>query len=223
MRPFFFTRRWLSNPRPRALVWRRWLGYRLAVVFSQAGPFVKKPDPKPMSNGEATIRKSQSVPIAFASRLAGSQAFDALFKDGMALVEETASYLDGPGRADSRCLTRAGSIAYAIESMRLTTRLMQLASWLLLQRAVNNGELTAQQAAAEKVKVNLSGPASATDGRGWDDLPERLRDLIERSTQLQTRIRHLDCAIGGKDTVPSETDNPVRRQLGRLAEAFAAQ
>ena len=34
--------------------------------------------------------------------------------------------------------------------MRLTTRLMQLASWLLLQRAVNEGEITAENARTEK-------------------------------------------------------------------------
>ena len=60
----------------------------------------------------------------------------------MTLVEEAASYLDGPGREESRDLPRPAAVAYSTESMRLTTRLMQVASWLLLQRAVNEGELT---------------------------------------------------------------------------------
>ncbi len=50
----------------------------------------------------------------------------------MTLVEETADYLDGDGRHAARELPRPASIVYATESMRLTTRLMQLASWLLL-------------------------------------------------------------------------------------------
>ena len=65
--------------------------------------------------------------IDFGSRFAGSETFRTLFREGMALVEETASYLDGPGRAESRGLGRAASLIYATESMRLTTRLMQLA------------------------------------------------------------------------------------------------
>ena len=84
-----------------------------------------------------------------------------MFKEGMALVEETANYLDGDGRVESRGLTRAGSLAYATESMRLTTRLMQLASWLLLQRAVNDGEMSAEQGSLEKAKVKLNGLASS--------------------------------------------------------------
>jgi regulator of CtrA degradation len=74
----------------------------------------------------------------------------------MSLVEETATYLDGPGRQESKKLERAGALAYATESMRLTTRLMQLASWLLLHRAVKEGEMSLAQASKEKAKVKLA-------------------------------------------------------------------
>ena len=73
----------------------------------------------------------------------------------MALVEETASYLDGPGRQESKKLERSAALVYATESMRLTTRLMQLASWLLLHRAVKEGEMTLAQASKEKARSGL--------------------------------------------------------------------
>ena len=95
-------------------------------------------------------------PVSFSEKLASSQAFAGLFKEGMALVEETASYLDGDGRQDSKKLERTAALAYATESMRLTTRLMQLASWLLLHRAVKEGEMSLSQANKEKTKVKLS-------------------------------------------------------------------
>ena len=41
-------------------------------------------------------------PVSFGARLANSQVFADLFRDGMALVEETATYLDGPGRQESK-------------------------------------------------------------------------------------------------------------------------
>jgi len=155
----------------------------------------------------------------FGKRLAGSEAFKAMFREGMGLVEETATYLDGLGRTESRGLTRPGSLAYATESMRLTTRLMQLASWLLLQRAVNDGEMTTEQANSEKSKVKLGGLATATGGPGWDDLPERLRNLISRSLILQERIRRLDGALAAAER-PPDTENPVARQISRISEAF---
>src|SRR5712692_7302409 len=98
----------------------------------------------------------ESGPVSFGARLAGSQSFGTLFREGMALVEETAAYLDGPGRKDSKGLERNAALAYATESMRLTTRLMQLASWLLLHRAVNEGEMSLVQASQEKAKVKLA-------------------------------------------------------------------
>src|SRR2546421_4119027 len=138
--------------------------------------------------------QAEAEPVRFGQRLAGSQAFSGLFREGMALVEETAAYLDGPGRNESKLLERGGALAYATESMRLTTRLMQLASWLLLHRAVNEGEMSLAQANKEKSKVKLS----TGDGGDADvirQLPERLRELIDRSLSLQQRVRRLDATI----------------------------
>ncbi len=158
--------------------------------------------------------------VSFGERLANSQVFADLFRDGMALVEETASYLDGPGRQDSKKLERMASLAYATESMRLTTRLMQLASWLLLHRAVKEGEMSLAQANKEKAKVKLAA------GDGGDEhhlklLPERLRVLIERSKALQLAIRRLDATMhASADPARSRPANPVERQLGLLKAAF---
>jgi regulator of CtrA degradation len=162
--------------------------------------------------------KSANGAVWFGARLAGSQAFADLFRDGMALVEETAAYLDGPGRQDSKKLSRNGALAYATESMRLTTRLMQLASWLLLHRAVKEGEMSLAQAHKEKAKVKLS-IAEHGDEQNIKLLPERLRALIQRSKTLQNAVRRLDTTIHAS---PPRADrgNPVERQLGLLRAAF---
>lgn len=160
--------------------------------------------------------------VDFAQRLAGSESFKALFREGMALVEETAAYLDGEGRAQSRELSRAASLTYATESMRLTTRLMQLASWLLLQRAVNEGEMSQEQAGLEKTKVKLETLSSARQGPGWDGLPPALTGLVERSIRLAERIRRLDDAIYQKreEAARLAAENPVANQLDLLKQAF---
>src|SRR5246127_2984687 len=136
----------------------------------------------------------EAAPIAFGEKLAGSQAFATLFRDGMSLVEETAAYLDGQGRQDSKKLERAAALSYATESMRLTTRLMQLASWLLLHRAVKEGEMSLAQANKEKTKVKLAG-AEAGSEDSIKLLPEPLRGLIARSKTLQADIRRLDATM----------------------------
>src|SRR5690606_33620727 len=107
-----------------------------------------------------------------------------LYREGMALIEEVAAYLDGEGRVESRHLPREASFVYATESMRLTTRLMQLASWLLLQRAVNEGELSVESARTEKEKVKFSATPSERGGPGYAGLPEQLRTFIVKGDRL---------------------------------------
>jgi regulator of CtrA degradation len=166
---------------------------------------------------------SETQPVSFGERLASSQAFSDLFRDGMALVEETATYLDGLGRQESKKLERSAALAYATESMRLTTRLMQLASWLLLHRAVKEGEMSLAQAGKEKSKVKLA-TADSHDPNNVELLPDTLRDLIERSQKLYMKVRRLDATIYNRGDVDRPfIGNPVERQLGLLKAAFGAE
>src|SRR5437588_5987191 len=157
--------------------------------------------------------------VSFGEKLAGSQSFSVLFREGMALVEETAAYLDGPGRKESKVLERNAALAYATESMRLTTRLMQLASWLLLHRAVNEGEMSLLQASQEKTKVKLSS-AEPPEEEMARLLPQKLRDLIACSLKLLERVRRLDATIHA-GALPKSSVNPVARQVGLLRAALA--
>ncbi|NMD08697.1 MAG: DUF1465 family protein, partial [Phyllobacteriaceae bacterium] len=63
--------------------------------------------------GNAAGPGLQKGTVDFLAKFTGSEQFDKVFKEGMGLVEETANYLDGPGRTDSKLLDRSGAIAYA--------------------------------------------------------------------------------------------------------------
>src|SRR6201995_2149895 len=137
---------------------------------------------------------SDSPLVHFSERLTNSAAFSTLFREGMDLVEETAAYLDGVGRTEAKALDRAASLTYATESMRLTTRLMQLASWLLLHRAVKEGEMTLTQANRENTKVKLSAAGPARKDM-IEKLPQPLQKLIECLMALQGKVPRLDSSI----------------------------
>lgn len=162
---------------------------------------------------------NQAIP--FGERLASSSSFKTLFKDGMALVEETAAYLDGAGRDEAKKLPRLAALGYASESMRLTTRLMQIASWLLLQRAVNEGELTQAEAASDKRRTRISWQ-TPRNGGGAEGLPEKLVELIEASVRLQERISRFDQLISEpRPAILSATSaRPVEQQISKIREAF---
>ena len=162
---------------------------------------------------------SAAAPAAFGRRLVSSADFWTLFHEGMGLVEETASYLDGTGKSESRSLSRAASVLFGTESMRLTTRLMQLASWRLLQRAINEGSISEARGDSERTKVTLGAMSSATSGTGWPELPATLRQLIERSIKLQDRVMMLDRSLR-TDLDRGNQDNPVAQAIDRLSAAF---
>src|ERR1700680_4425025 len=89
--------------------WRAGDAYRNKRRVIASGVWVRR-------NGMFEKSLNDAQPVSFGERLANSQAFADLFRDGMALVEETATYLDGPGRQESKKLERNGALAYATES-----------------------------------------------------------------------------------------------------------
>ncbi len=147
---------------------------------------------------------------------AASELFDRTFAEGMALVEETAAYLDGDGRRDSKLLSRATALAYASESMKLTTRLMQIASWLLVQRAVREGDMT--PAAAAELRYRLADRKTEVDPT-HPDLPIALIEYLVRTDRLYDRALHLDRRMY-QDAVEDAPLNPVQSHMDRLTAAF---
>lgn len=185
------------------------------------------------SSPETNISMTPSLPIApdtltpqAEARLmefTRSELFAKTFREGMDMVEETAAYLDGPGRQDSKKLSRDDALTYASQSMRLTTRLMQVASWLLVQRALKEEEMSLTEARAEKYR--LVEENKTDESLSFSDLaktayalPARLLDLLARSEALYERITRLDRSLYG--TIAAQQGNTVADQIGRLQAAF---
>jgi len=148
------------------------------------------------------------------AEFAASEMFDRLFKEGMSLVEEAATYLDGPGRIDSRKLNRELALVYAAESMEVTTRLMQAASWLVVQRAVREKDMSAAEAGDEKYRIAKPGEPHPCDRAV---MPAPLMTLVDRSRALYERVWRFDAALYTESPQPAE--NPVMRQIDRLRQA----
>ena len=161
----------------------------------------------PKSDDEADLTQQSFI---------GSALFERTFEEGMSLVDETAKYLDGPGRQEARDLPRKIAVLYAGESMRVTTRLMQAASWLLVQRAVHDGDMDAEDAAGERYRLGSRDICLGAAGEGSELLPPRLQDLLGRSDNLSRRIARLDEVLFRTNARQSG----VKAQFERLERAF---
>jgi len=152
-----------------------------------------------------------------------SELFSRTFREGMDLVEETAAYLDGPGRAESKKLSRGDALVYASNSMKLTTKLMQVASWLLVQRAIKEEEMSLGEARQTKYRivedVKPDDELSFADlAKAAKSLPSTLLDLAARANQLYERIARLDRSLYG--SIDAQKGNSVADQMSRLTKAF---
>ena len=149
----------------------------------------------------------------------GSALFQRTFDEGMSLVEETARYLDGPGREEQLILPRKAAMLYAGESMRVTTRLMQAASWLLVQRAVHDGDMDAEDASSERYRLGSKEICFGGSAEGVELLPKMLQDLLSRSDNLYRRIARLDDVLFG-NTAPLPG---ARGHFALLEQAFGGK
>ena len=173
-----------------------------------------------ISSLQDNLEQMRASPVSISEKFATGEKFSSTFSYGMDLVEEAANFLDKAGREEAMQLPQGVKTLYGTESMRLTTRLMQIASWLLLQRALVDGEMTRTQALNEKKNIRLSQLSMRTKSTYWDQMPKEFIDIVDRSLSLQKRLCQLDNELYGKKSEELEVTNPVAEQHDRLQTAF---
>ncbi|WP_332065759.1 DUF1465 family protein [Bartonella sp. CB189] len=162
----------------------------------------------------------EDEPIIMIEHDAFENAFNRLYEETMTLIEETAVYIDTEGKLAARSLSAESSAIYAKEAMYLSTRLMQIASQLLLLRAEREGEMAPEQIKKEIAKVSLHTPTLKLKSAHWEELPEVFRYFVARSLRLEERMHYMNY---GKERISSralDDDNPVGKQIELLKTAF---
>ncbi|HZG47099.1 MAG TPA: DUF1465 family protein [Allosphingosinicella sp.] len=138
---------------------------------------------------------------------------DSLYVEAMVLADEARSYFDIQAEEDRALLDPAVRVHFACESLRVTTRLMHIISWLLTQRAVSAGEISASDARHPDRRL---GEAPESDALLARSFPEAARTLIQASQELYDRVRRLD-RLGGE---PVAAFSPARTLMSRLERSF---
>jgi regulator of CtrA degradation len=138
---------------------------------------------------------------------------DSLYVEAMVLADEARSYFDVQAEADRALLEPGIRVHFACESLRVTTRLMHIIAWLLTQRAVAAGELTASEARHPERRL---GEAPQSDWALARTFPEAARTLIQASQDLYDRVRRLD-RLAGQPIAPY---SPARTLMSRLERSF---
>lgn len=138
---------------------------------------------------------------------------DSLYVEAMLLADEARAYFDKHGRDDRMALDPLVRVGFSCESLKVTTRLMHIIAWILTQRAVTAGELTAEQ--ARKPERQL-GEAVESDEEVLEKLPESALELIRASSDLYERVRRIEEGT----SVEEPPQSPARSLLSRLQRSL---
>lgn len=170
-------------------------------------------------SGTSIVDMDRQLDAGNASSFAGSDLFFRIYDHSMAMVREAADYLELEGIVDRQQLSQQLGMVYACESMRLTTRLMQISAWLLAMRAVRQGEIAAGDIEERGFRLGAKEVCLGGPVRGAGLLPIRLINLLEASKRLYERVARLDDLIFA-DAGQIPPRNAVVAQLSRIEQAF---
>ena len=138
---------------------------------------------------------------------------DALYTEAMVLADEARSYFES-GRFNEGGTENAElSVSFSCESLKVTTRLMHCIAWLLNQRALHSGELTAGEAWHHDRAL---GYAAASDENMVALFPEEARQIILASEELFYRLERLSAKL----QTEADQEPAVHNLFRRLESSF---
>jgi regulator of CtrA degradation len=145
--------------------------------------------------------------------LLNGKLVDDLHVEAMVLADEARTYLESDaGRDLSDPFER---MQFSCESLKVTTRLMQVIAWLLTQRAVARGELDPAESRSETYRL---GDAAPSDPRYTRLFPAEMRTLIAASESLYLRTQRLEEQFMDRIVIGLVPANSPARDLMMMLE-----
>ena len=124
--------------------------------------------------------------------------FGRTFDEALALTREARDYLRDYSEEESRDLAIPIAAHFSIETMRLTSRLTNMMAWLLLQRAVYQGESSRDEVREDSWRLGGGDVCLDQSELDPEKLPPYLCDLLRRSERLYRRISRLDSMVANE-------------------------
>lgn len=113
------------------------------------------------------------------------------YDEAIDLLIEARDWLIRAEPAERERLGSADRLSMTLEATRMTTQITQVIAWLMVQKAIAEGELSWSE--ATRPEHRLGGRSVCFDNAsGNAQLPDELRVLLERSHRLYVRVSRLD-------------------------------
>jgi len=123
---------------------------------------------------------------------AATAFFEKTYEEATDLLVEARDYIAIEEKADLEQMIASDRLRLSRETTRLTARLTTIMAWLLARKAVLAGELTQAEAATPPYVLERNLTLADGDPEAYENLPELLSDLMDRSHRLYIRVTRLD-------------------------------
>ncbi len=138
---------------------------------------------------------------------------EALYTEAMVLADEARSYFESGRFHEQSNPDDRLAVSFSCESLKVTTRLMHCIAWLLNQKALHSGELSAGEAWN---RDRMLGRAPDTDHSMVERFPVEARQIILASEELFQRLNRLSTNLAGT----AEAESAVQDMFRRLKSTF---
>lgn len=118
--------------------------------------------------------------------------FGGTYDEALALMVEARNYVRYVEQRERRHFEAIQGLRVSCEAMRVTSRLTQVMAWLLMQRAVHEGEVDLVEALAEANRLSGTDVCLDQSHDGDECLPKGLKSLLARSLSLYQRVARLE-------------------------------
>lgn len=129
----------------------------------------------------------------------GTAFFGKTYDDALTLLVEVRDYLESNESAKTAQLPPATRLGLTCLTMRLTAQLTDIMAWLLVQKAVQSGEIT--DAETQDADMQLRRWLNMRPENSELPIPEGLQSLISRSQVLFERVERLESMMIEKQEV----------------------
>lgn len=108
------------------------------------------------------------------------------------LLKSTHDYIKWQAPLDIENRGHQETFKVSCEAMRITVRVTQIIAWLMLQKAVLEGDLTRDEILSDEFRVLRGQTCLESSSESDPQLPPRLRELLKESREFYFRVLRLD-------------------------------
>lgn len=150
----------------------------------------------------------------------GPQMVNRLYDEAVDLADEARSYFGLNSKGDRTGLDPMDRLLYTSESLRISTRLMHVISWLLVRKAVACGEITEAEGMEPERRLGDRDLCRASDLRDLRRLPPMVASLALRSQALYDRAARMEDSLLRRIDGDAGLENPVAKMLNRIQSTY---